>query len=190
MLVSLNEFGITLGFLLAYVFNLAFVDVPAGWRYMFGLSIIPAAIQGIAMIFLPPSPRYLMMKGKENEAKCVLAKLRGRWDVGPELCQIQEMISLEKVHSLADICSVKGNMRYRMFVAISLVLLQQFTGQPNVLYYSATIFEQIGFSSDVAATRATLFLGLTKESLVNFKFKFYKYILFAGSYNRNCTLTN
>ncbi|XP_065843268.1 solute carrier family 2, facilitated glucose transporter member 10-like [Oscarella lobularis] len=161
-LVSLNEFGITVGFLLAYAINLAFINVDEGWRYMFGLSVVPAAIQGIVMIFLPPSPRYLLLKYHDTEAKEVLQKLRGRLDVETELDSIRGVIIQEKTYSLFDICRQAGGMRYRLFIAVSLVLLQQFTGQPNVLYYATTIFEQVGFSSDSSAARVTLILGLTK----------------------------
>jgi predicted MFS family arabinose efflux permease len=68
----------------------------------------------------------------------------------------------EQKTSVLMLFQSKLNMRYRMFIAVSLILLQQFTGQPNVLYYASTIFEQVGFSSDTGATRTTLLLGVTK----------------------------
>ena len=61
MLVSLNELGITVGILIAFLVNYIFTDVADGWRYMFGLSTVPAVIQGIAMIFLPKTPQFLMI---------------------------------------------------------------------------------------------------------------------------------
>jgi MFS family permease len=53
LLISWNELAIVLGFLLAYIVNLAFVTVPFGWRIMFGLSILPAAVQGCLLFFIP-----------------------------------------------------------------------------------------------------------------------------------------
>ncbi len=61
MLVSLNELGITVGILIAFLVNYIFTDVDQGWRYMFGLSAVAAIIQGIAMIFLPKTPQFLMI---------------------------------------------------------------------------------------------------------------------------------
>ena len=66
-LVSLNELGITIGLLLAYLVNYLFITVHNGWRYMFGLSMIPAIIQAIGMFLLPPSPRYLVIKKQDTE---------------------------------------------------------------------------------------------------------------------------
>lgn len=69
MLVSLNELGITIGFLLAYLINFVFVDVDSGWRYMFALSAVPSAIQGLGMLKLPPSPRYLVLKNQDQKVQ-------------------------------------------------------------------------------------------------------------------------
>ncbi|XP_061191890.1 solute carrier family 2, facilitated glucose transporter member 12-like isoform X3 [Saccostrea echinata] len=163
-LVSLNELGITLGLLLAYLVNYLFINVTEGWRYMFGLSAIPAAIQGVGMFFLPRSPRYLILTGKEAEAKEVLLKLRDgkKIQVHRELEKIKSSISNEKEHTCMDVFSSSDNMRGRMFIGAGLVFFQQCTGQPNVLYYAPTIFEGIGFESNSAATLATVGLGCVK----------------------------
>ncbi|XP_062586008.1 solute carrier family 2, facilitated glucose transporter member 12-like isoform X1 [Saccostrea cucullata] len=163
-LVSLNELGITLGLLLAYLVNYLFINVTEGWRYMFGLSAIPAAIQGVGMFFLLRSPRYLILTGKDAEAEDVLLKLRDgkKIQVHRELEKIKSSISNEKEHTCMDVFSSSDNMRGRMFIGAGLVFFQQCTGQPNVLYYAPTIFEGIGFESDSAATLATVGLGCVK----------------------------
>ncbi|XP_061191891.1 solute carrier family 2, facilitated glucose transporter member 12-like isoform X4 [Saccostrea echinata] len=126
-LVSLNELGITLGLLLAYLVNYLFINVTEGWRYMFGLSAIPAAIQGVGMFFLPRSPRYLILTGKEAEAKEVLLKLRDgkKIQVHRELEKIKSSISNEKEHTCMDVFSSSDNMRGRMFIGAGLVFFQQ-----------------------------------------------------------------
>lgn len=163
-LVSLNELGITLGLLLAYLVNYLFINVTEGWRYMFGLSAIPAAIQGVGMFFLPKSPRFLALTGKDAEAEEVLLKLRDgrKMQVHRELEKIKSSLSNEKEHSGLGLLSSSDNMRGRMFIGAGLVFFQQCTGQPNVLYYAPTIFEGIGFESDSAATLATVGLGCVK----------------------------
>lgn len=162
LLVSLNELGITLGLLLAYLCNFLFIDMENGWRWMFSLSAIPAVVQGIGMFFLPPSPRYLMLKKKEEKAEQVLQKLRGVNRVDKEISGIRVSIASEKNQSCIDLCASQDGMRGRMMVGVGLVFFQQFTGQPNVLYYAPTIFEEIGFKSDSAATLATVGLGIIK----------------------------
>ena len=62
MLVSLNELGITVGILIAFLVNYIFTDVENGWRYMFSLNAVAAIVQGVAMIFLPQTPQFLMIK--------------------------------------------------------------------------------------------------------------------------------
>lgn len=54
------------------------LDVPEGWRYMFALSVIPAVIQGIGTLFLPRTPRYLLLRGKSELALHTLQKIRGK----------------------------------------------------------------------------------------------------------------
>ena len=54
------------------------LDVSEGWRYMFGLSIIIAVVQGVGTLFLPRTPRYLLLKGKDELALSTLQKIRGR----------------------------------------------------------------------------------------------------------------
>ncbi|XP_064605686.1 solute carrier family 2, facilitated glucose transporter member 12-like isoform X2 [Liolophura sinensis] len=162
LLVSLNELGITLGVLLAYLVNYIFIDRNDGWRYMFGLSIIPAAVQGVAMLCLPKSPRYLMLAQKEAEAEKILQKIRRKQDVSIELTTIRLSILSEKNRTLCELFGKKFNMRGRMLIGAGLVFFQQATGQPNVLYYAPTIFKAVGFHSDTAATLATVGVGAVK----------------------------
>ncbi|CAH1774013.1 unnamed protein product [Owenia fusiformis] len=162
LLVSLNELGITLGLLLAYLVNYLFINTENGWRYMFGLSAVAAAIQGIGMIFLPQSPRFLMLKKQEQKARTVLQKLRCSNSVDRELNGMRISIAAEQSHSLFDLFSSADNMRGRMFIGTGIIFFQQFTGQPNVLYYAPTIFLSLGFHNSSAATLATVGLGTVK----------------------------
>jgi MFS family permease len=75
-LVSLNELGITLGILAAFGVNAALINLPDGWRIMFGLATVPATVQLVWMSRLPQSPRWLLMKGRRAEALAALRKFR------------------------------------------------------------------------------------------------------------------
>ncbi|XP_071964921.1 solute carrier family 2, facilitated glucose transporter member 10-like isoform X2 [Antedon mediterranea] len=161
-LVSLNELGITIGILLAYLINYFFISVENGWRFMFGISIIPAIIQGCGMVILPSSPRYLIKRGKVEEAVRVLKLLRGEHDVSDEINGMKAGLAIEDGYSLADLFKPKANMRIRMVIGGGLVFLQQITGQTNVVYYAPTVLQGIGFESNVAASTATVGIGFTK----------------------------
>lgn len=76
-LTTLNTLVITFGQVIAYVMNIAFANVPSGWRYMFGIAGIPALIQFLIMPFLPESPRRLIAIGKHEEAKKAIRKVYG-----------------------------------------------------------------------------------------------------------------
>lgn len=166
MLVSLNELGITVGFLAAFLAGLAYADRPDGWRFMFGLSVAPAVIQLVGMIILPNSPQYLASRHREREAEEILRRLHGFQDeqeVRQELTNIRlELEDGGSAPGCASLCSPVDNMRSCLLIAAGLVMAQQLTGQPNVLYYAPTIFQQIGFCGTHAATLATVSLGVIK----------------------------
>eukprot|EP01147_Barroeca_monosierra_P001071 gene1071-4302_t len=162
MLVSVNEMGITIGIFVSYLMNYAFIETRQGWRYMFGLSIIPAIVQGIGMIFLPKSPRWLLIKNRQSLARKNLALLReGEVNIDAELDQIQITINQQKAQRLSMLFT-NPQLFKCMVVGCGLVLLQQFTGQPNVLYYGSTVFKAAGFQTDKQATLANLIIGAVK----------------------------
>ncbi|KAE9618595.1 putative major facilitator, sugar transporter, major facilitator superfamily [Lupinus albus] len=74
-LVSSNVLMITGGQLLSYIVNLAFTKVPGTWRWMLGVSGVPAIAQFVLMLFLPESPRWLFIKNRKDEAVDVLSKI-------------------------------------------------------------------------------------------------------------------
>jgi len=76
-LVSLNQFLIVVGILIAYGVGYAFASSGA-WRWMLGLAAIPAVLMFIGLLTLPESPRWLLSKGREDEALAVLRPPPGR----------------------------------------------------------------------------------------------------------------
>lgn len=162
LLVSINELGICLGLLLAYLANVIFIDLPSGWRYMFGLSGIPAFIQGIGMFFLPYSPRWLIVNGQDEKACRMIQKLQWSGDPHEEFTRIKSGLKVEYRYKFTDLLSSMENMRSRMLVGGGIVFFQQFTGQPTVVYYASTIFQALGFQSGEKATLASLGIGIAK----------------------------
>lgn len=162
LLVSINELGICLGLLLAYLANVLFIHLPSGWRFMFGLSGIPAFIQGIGMFFLPHSPRWLIVNGQDEKACRMIQKLQWSGDPREEFARIKSGLQVEYRYKFTDLLSNMENMRSRMLVGGGIVFFQQFTGQPTVVYYASTIFQALGFQSGEKATLASLGIGIAK----------------------------
>ncbi|XP_006834781.1 PREDICTED: solute carrier family 2, facilitated glucose transporter member 12 [Chrysochloris asiatica] len=162
LLVSLNELMIVIGILFAYVSNYAFANVSHGWKYMFGLVIPLGVVQAIAMYFLPPSPRFLVMKGKEEAASKVLGRLRAISDTTEELTAIKSSLKDEYQYRFWDLFRSKDNMRTRIMIGLTLVFFVQITGQPNILFYASTVLKSVGFQSNEAASLASTGVGVVK----------------------------
>lgn len=162
LLVSLNELMIVIGILCAYISNYAFANVSHGWKYMFGLVIPFGVLQAIAMYFLPPSPRFLVIKGDEETASKILEKLRGISTITEELTAIKSSLKDEYQYSFGDLFRSKDNMRTRIMIGLVLVFFVQITGQPNILFYASTVLKSVGFHSNEAASLASTGVGVVK----------------------------
>lgn len=163
-LVSLNELGITLGFLLAFIVDYTFMDVTAGWRVMFGLSGVMAVIQLILMSFMPETPHFLVMNGRDLKAIAVMKKIHNIGGVVAqrEVDKIKSEQKLEKNVSCSFICSSEDNLRSRLVVGLGLVLGQQLTGQPSLMMYAEDIAASVGFCGATLSALATVLLGAVK----------------------------
>ncbi|XP_060203198.1 D-xylose-proton symporter-like 3, chloroplastic isoform X2 [Lycium barbarum] len=157
-LISLKELAIVLGILLGYFVGSYEINVIGGWRYMFGFSAPIALLMGLGMWTLPPSPRWLLLRaiqGKgplqeyKEKAMGALSKLRGR----PASDKISEKQIEDTIISLKTAYSdeVEGNFlevlqgpSLKAFtIGGGLVLFQQITGQPSVLYYAGSILQSL-----------------------------------------------
>lgn len=163
-LVSLNELGITLGFLLAFIVDYTFMDTSSGWRVMFGLSGGMAAVQLVLISLMPETPHFLVLNGRDLKAIAVMKKLH---NIGGVLAQrevdkIKAEQKLERDTSCSFVCSSEDNMRSRLMVGLGLVIGQQLTGQPNVMTYAGDIAQAVGFCGSTLSALATILLGLVK----------------------------
>ncbi|XP_041061164.1 solute carrier family 2, facilitated glucose transporter member 10 [Carcharodon carcharias] len=159
-LVSLYEVGITVGILSAYALNYAWSDIRYGWKYMFGLVIGPAAFQGISVLLLPSATQRVQSRGDDSQK--VLLQLQNGEHGNPDLEDVNSVEGINRQYSFLDLFRSRDNMRARFLVALGLVLSQQLTGQPNVLYYASTIFRSVGFQSNASAVLASVGLGIVK----------------------------
>lgn len=174
-LISLKEFFIVFGMVLGYTVGYFLVEVISGWRYMYIASSPLSVIMGIGMWWLPASPRWLLLraiqgKGNLEELKQTairsLYRLRGRALGGSASQQVDEIlvelsyVGEEKEITFQEI--FRGKYLKALVIGTGLVLFQQITGQPSVLYYAATILQSAGFSAASDATRVSIYLGILK----------------------------
>ena len=161
-LVSLNEVGITIGIMVSYLINLAFANKVDGWRYMFGLSTVVAGIVFVCILFLPRSPRYLLMKQKDDLALSALLSIRLQNTENQKRFVMQEFEvmqnNLNEVAKCSKVCD--RSLLYPIIIAAGLVILQQSTGEPNVLYYANSILVGMGFENESVV--GTVSLGVAK----------------------------
>ena len=154
----LFQLAITVGILLAYVVDYAFARIQ-GWRWMFGLAVIPAAIFALGMLFLPESPRWLAMKGNRANARTVLTRIRGTSDVDAEMKEIESTIDQEeKKGTISELLA--PSLRPALVVGIGLAIFQQVTGINTVIYYAPIMIQSAGISSASGAILATAGIGI------------------------------
>jgi len=116
------------------------------WRWMFLMQAIPAAILLVALFMIPESPRYLVSKGRTDQARGVLTSLFGADVAGAKLDEIRATFSEDHRPRLSDIKSPSGGVRKIVWVGIMLAAFQQFVGINVIFYYGATLWQLAGFS--------------------------------------------
>ncbi|KAK9824931.1 hypothetical protein WJX74_007979 [Apatococcus lobatus] len=170
LLISLKEGFIVVGILLGYLASSQFIDSVGGWRYMYGLSLLPAILLGAGMLWLPESPRWLLLSGaSEEEATANCCRARGQYgrDEGAVRSDVSDMAStMQASRSSTEEAGFsalfKGRNLRPLTIGMSLMLFQQITGQPSVLYYATEIFEKAGFASQSDASKVSVGLGFFK----------------------------
>jgi sugar porter (SP) family MFS transporter len=159
--VALFQLAITVGIFLAYLINLAFASVQEGWRWMFLCGIIPALALWAGMLFLPGSPRWLVLKGRAKEAEDALREL-GEPDPQTRIKEIEGSIALPS-GSWRELWLPFA--RRALLVGLGLGIFQQFIGINTVIYYAPTILQFSGFHSATVAILATLGVGAVNVAM-------------------------
>jgi SP family arabinose:H+ symporter-like MFS transporter len=164
-LVSLNQLMIVIGISASFFSNYVLLGTgDHAWRWMLAVQVIPAALYFTLLLFVPESPRWLLMKRRDEEALQVLARVVGERAAQANLQTIRESL-LEKPVSRGFRGLVARRMRFVMLVAFGLAFFQQITGINAVFYYLPTIFAQTGGGLNDAFGQAVIVglvnLGMT-----------------------------
>ena len=156
-LVSFNQLAITIGIVLSYLVDYYFAHCHS-WRGMLAAGVVPALGLLIGMMFLPRSPRWMVLKGLVNQARHTLVRLRSSEDVTQELNDIEHSIQRDKKQSFSAL--FKPWIRPVLLVTLGLAIIQQITGINTLIYYAPTIFQLAGFHAATTAILATLGVGI------------------------------
>lgn len=155
-LVGLNQTAITVGILASYLVDYVFAE-HGQWQMMVGLGVVPGIILGVGIMFMPESPRWFALTGREKEARDVLKLIRDEHEIDGELEEIKKTLTEQK-GAWADLLS--KSMRLPLAIGVGLAIFQQFTGINTVIYYAPTIFKLAGFQSDSISILATAGVGV------------------------------
>lgn len=128
------------------------------WRWMFLVAVVPATIYGVLALRIPESPRYLLSRGKRDEARAVLASvLPPDEDADERVREIEHTIRTDE--ALAEQSSLRGprfGLLPVVWVGILLSVFQQFVGINVIFYYSNTLWQAVGFDEGDAFTTSTI----------------------------------
>lgn len=161
--------GLTVAFLSNYLLqqisgsalNMLWLNYET-WRWMFWVELVPATIFLVALMFIPESPRFLVVKGRKDIALAVLTKLYGTADGTTKLGEIGASLAADhhkpRLSDLID--KVSGKVRPIVWVGIGLASFQQFVGINVVFYYGAVLWQAVGFSEGDA-----LFINVVSGAL-------------------------
>ena len=127
-LSSLNQLMIVSGILVAYIVNYALAASEA-WRWMVGLAVLPSLILLVGMYFAPETPRWLVSKDRDDEAREVLRRTRDEASVESELEEIRRIEELEEEGGLRELMAPW--VRPALVAGMGLAILQQIIGINN-----------------------------------------------------------
>lgn len=175
-LVSWSETATNVGILLGFVFSYVLRNVPgnAQWKYMISIGMILPAILIILVIFvIPESPRWLMMKGKKEEAAAVLERCShtSTPEQGAKLADELENDIKQELSATAGVTWISLfkdpiNLR-KMKAGVGVAVAGALTGIDGVQYYMFSIFEGAGITNEDEQFQALIFVGIVKLLVIS-----------------------
>ncbi|KAL2818433.1 general substrate transporter [Aspergillus cavernicola] len=209
-LTALQQLGITVGIMVAFWLNYGTQYIggtgdgqsPAAWRFPLALQCLFSLVLGVGTFYLPYSPRWLMMKDREEEALSTLSRIRrvpqNDHRVQTEILEIKASALFDRETIAATYPGITSPVRLsfesykslfvlphlnrRLVIACLLQLIQQFTGINAIIYYAPQIFENIGLTGSSVNLLATGVVGI-----INF-FSTIPAILFLDYFGRKSLL--
>jgi SP family sugar:H+ symporter-like MFS transporter len=109
------------------------------WRWMFIAMIVPAALYGFCSFAIPESPRYLIAKGRMEDASVVLVRMLGATGIAPKIEQIVLSLKRDTAPNWSDLRGPALGLLPIVWIGIGLSVFQQFVGINVIFYYSSVL---------------------------------------------------
>ncbi|CAM9472664.1 unnamed protein product, partial [Hapterophycus canaliculatus] len=168
-LTSLTDISINMGIVIGYLVAFAVAETVEGdsakWRTMLGISIVPPFIILSSLCLLPESPRWLIGKGRETEALAVLCSIVSTGEMAKqELAEMKVVAGEEERGKAASwgelLSSASPALRSTVLLGLGLGIAQQASGSEAVVYYSPSVLDDAGLTSDRAQLGGNILVSL------------------------------
>ncbi|WP_314455988.1 sugar porter family MFS transporter [uncultured Microbacterium sp.] len=155
-LASLQQLAITLGIFGALLSDAVLANSAGGaanelwlgmeaWRWMFLVGVVPAAVYGILSFTVPESPRFLLAKGRTDEARSIFARLVPPADLEKTMKDLTQAIETDRKNANVSLRGPLLGLQRIVWIGIILSAFQQFVGINVIFYYSTTLWKAVGF---------------------------------------------
>lgn len=190
-LAALFQLGIVIGIAVVYWVNyfiqsygsgmaaLAKWNQQYGWRWMLGSEAVPALLFLILLIFVTESPRWLVVRGRESQARDILTRFFGAVGAEREIHAVKEVAAQEEGRWRELLTAA---YRLPLFVALFLAVFSQFSGINSIIYYAPRVFGAAGMQT-TSAFGSTALVGM-----VNLLFTFVA-VAYVDKWGRKLLLT-
>lgn len=154
----LFQLNVTIGILFANLVNYGTNKIKGGWgwRLSLGLAGIPAVLLTLGALFVVDTPNSLIERGRLEEGKTVLKKIRGTDNIELEFQELLEAsrVAKEVKHPFRNL--LKRRNRPQLVISVALQIFQQFTGINAIMFYAPVLFNTLGFKNDASLYSAVI----------------------------------
>ncbi|MGZ0710344.1 sugar porter family MFS transporter (plasmid) [Coraliomargarita sp. W4R53] len=157
-LASLQQLAITLGIFTALLSDFWLEGLAGGpdnvlwfgleaWRWMFLVGIVPAVVYGVLSFTLPESPRYLIAKGRTDQARVIYSRLVPEVDLEKTMNELVKAIETDEKNANVSLRGKTFGLQRVVWIGIILSIFQQFVGINVIFYYSTSLWNSVGMTN-------------------------------------------
>ncbi|XP_044464212.1 sugar transport protein 7-like [Mangifera indica] len=150
------QLATTLGIFTANMINYGTQELEWGWRLSLGLAALPALLMTVGGLFLPETPNSLIERGRVEEGRKVLEKMRGTTNVQAEFEDMLDASELAKSIKNPFRNILEKRNRPQLVLAICMPMFQILTGINSILFYAPVLFQSMGFKGNASLISSAL----------------------------------